>query len=435
MPEPPMTFDLILRRANLPDGRSGMDIAVKDGRIAAIERSIAAAAGREIDATGRLVTAPFVDAHFHIDATLALGFGGHTNESGTLAEGIRIWNEIRMQIPAEDFERRALAYCDLAVSQGLLAIRSHVDITDPRLLAVEVLTGIKKRVAPYLDLQLVAFPQMGYYAHAETPGNLARALDMGVEVVGGIPHLEPTMELGRQSVTALLEIAAKRGLMADLHCDENDDPNSRHIEQLAYDTKRLGLSGRIAGSHLTSMHSMDNFYANRLIVKMADAGVVCVANPLANMFLQGRFDTYPKRRGLMRIPELLAAGCLVATGHDSVLDPWYPLGKADMLDVAAMTVHASHMSSSTAMQHCFAMITDMPAQIMGLEGYGLAPGCHADLVVLQARDLRDAIRLRPTRLHVIRRGKEIARAPAATSELMLEGRPAVLQTDRVVDSR
>jgi len=424
-------LDLLVRAGTLADGRTGIDIAVLDGRIVEMRPGIAASAVREIDAAGHLVAAPFVDAHFHLDATLALGFDGHRNESGTLAEGIRIWNTISSAIPADDFRRRALAYCDLAVAHGLLAIRSHVDVTDPKLTAVEVLLDVKRTVAPYLDLQLVAFPQMGYFGAPETAGNLRRALEMGVDVVGGIPHLEPTMELGRRSVTELLTLAAERGLMVDLHCDENDDPMSRHAEQLAYETKRLGLEGRVTGSHLTSMHSMDNFYAARLITMLAAADVSVVANPLANMMLQGRFDTYPKRRGLTRIPELMAAGCTVATGHDSVLDPWYPLGRADMLDVAFMNAHAAHMSSQAGMRDCFRLVTELPAKIMGLDGYGLAVGNAADIVVLQAADVVEAIRLRPARLAVIRRGDVIAETPRVATRLALPGRPALVDSAAV----
>jgi cytosine deaminase len=423
-----MAFDLIVRRATLPDGRRSIDIGIKNGFFAAFAEGLAGDTSSEIDAAGHLVTPPFVDAHFHLDATLALGFEGRHNESGTLAEGIAIWNDIRGRISAQDFHRRAMAYCDLAVSQGLLAIRSHVDVTDPRLTAVEVLIDVKKKIARYLDLQLVAFPQMGYFSSPEMPDNIARALDMGVEVVGGIPHLEPTAELGHESVRHLTKLAADRGLMVDLHCDENDDPNSRNVETLAYETKRLGLQGRSAGSHLTSMHSMDNFYAGRLIQMMAASGLHAISNPLANMFLQGRFDTYPKRRGLMRIPELLAAGCTVATAHDSVLDPWYPLGKADMLDVAFMTVHAAHLSSHAGMRDCLRLITELPAQILGLEKYGLAVGNHADLVVLQAADTFEAIRLRPARLAVIRRGNLVAETPRVTSRMKLPGRAETLDT-------
>jgi cytosine/creatinine deaminase len=418
-----MTFDMIVRGATLLDGRKGIDLAISGGKFAAIGPAIEGVAAVEIDARGHFVTPPFVDSHFHMDATLALGFDGRFNVSGTLAEGIAIWNDIRGKIPAEDYHRRALAYCDLAVSLGLLAIRSHVDVTDVKLTAVEVLLDVKKKVAPYLDLQLVAFPQMGYFADPVTPQNITRALDMGVEVVGGIPHLEPTAELGHESVRRLTALAAQRGLMIDLHCDENDDPNSRNVETLAYETKRLGLGGRSVGSHLTSMHSMDNFYAGRLITMMAKADLQVITNPLANMFLQGRFDTYPKRRGLARIPELMAAGCTVATGHDSMLDPWYPLGRADMLDVANMTVHAAHMSSHPAMRDCLALVTTLPAKIMGLEKYGIAVGNYADCVVLQAADAFEAIRLRPTRLAVVRRGKLIAQTARVESRLHLAGRP------------
>ena len=425
-----MTPDLILRRANLPDGRTGIDIAISDGRIAEIGPSLQAAAAKEIDAAGRLVTPPFVDAHFHLDTTLTLGIAGKVNESGTLVEGIRLWGEIQPHLDADLLKRNALAYCDLAVSQGLLAIRSHVDITEDSLLGAEVLAEVKRSVAPYLDLQLVAFPQMGYFSKPSMPENFRRALALGVEVVGGIPHFEPTAEHGRDSIRILCGLAAERALRVDMHCDEVDDPLSRHIAALTYETKRLGLEGRVTGSHLCSMHSMDNFYAAHLIGQMAEARMCAVANPLANMVLQGRFDTYPKRRGMTRVPELMAAGCAVALGHDSVLDPWYPLGRADMLDVAHMAVHAGHMTSRAGMRACFAAITDVPAQILGLDGYGLAPGCFADLVMLQASDAVEAIRLKPPRLAVIRRGRVIAETAPQVTRLVVPGRPAELDASR-----
>ncbi|MGO8914343.1 MAG: cytosine deaminase [Stellaceae bacterium] len=424
-----MTLDLIVRHATLADGRTGVDIAVRDGRIVEIAAAIAGTAERELDAAGRLVTPPFVDAHFHLDATLTLGLDGKLNQSGTLAEGIRLWGELQPLLTADALRTRALAYCDLAVSQGLLAIRSHVDVSDAALMGAEVLVEVKKQVAPYLDLQLVAFPQMGYFSTPAVAQNVRRALDLGVDAVGGIPHYEATAELGRQSITALCGLAAERGALVDMHCDENDDPASRHVETLAYETRRLGLSGRVTGSHLCSMHSMDNFYAARLIGRMAEAGLAVVANPLANMVLQGRFDTYPKRRGMTRVPELMAAGCRVALGHDSVLDPWYPLGRADMLDVAHMAVHAGHMTSQAGMRACFAAVTEVPARILGLRDYGLAAGCHADFVILQARDAVDAIRLRPPRLAVVRRGRVIAEQAAARTLLSLPGRPETIDPD------
>lgn len=411
-------FDLVLRNATLPDGRQGQDIAIKDGRIAAIGPDQSSGA-EEIATGGRLVAPPVVDAHFHLDATLSLGTGGFYNESGTLAEGIALWGRIRPAMTAEDFRRRALEYCETAISQGLLAIRSHVDITDPRLLAAETLAEIRREIAPYIDLQLVAFPQMGYFCRPDMGDSVRRVLDMGFEVVGGIPHLEPTAELGRASITALCEIAAEAGAMVDMHCDENDDPNSRMIETLVYETRRLGLQGRVTGSHLTSMHSMDNFYASRLIGMMAQAGVHVMVNPPANLHLQARFDSYPKRRGLTRAPELIKAGCVVGFAQDSVLDPWYPLGRGDLLDIAWIAAHACHMTDRAGLRQCFEAVTTAPARIMALADYGLHEGSAADLVVLDARDTIEAIRLRPTRTHVIRRGKVICRSTPPRPDLTI----------------
>lgn len=420
-----MAFDLLVTNATLPDGRTGMGIAAEGGRIVAVEPGLAAEAGRVLDAGGMLVSPPFVDPHFHMDATLSLG-QPRLNRSGTLLEGIALWGELKPLLTHEAVVERALRYCDLAVSQGLLAVRSHVDVCDDRLLAVDALLEVRRRVAPYLDLQLVAFPQDGYLRAPGAVETLARALDRGVEVVGGIPHFERTMADGAESVRLLCRLAAERGLRVDMHCDETDDPLSRHIETLAAETVRHGLGGRVAGSHLTSMHSMDNYYVSKLLPLIAEAGVAAVANPLINITIQGRHDTYPKRRGLTRIPELRAHGVLCAFGHDCVLDPWYSLGAADMLDVAYMAVHVGHMTSRDAMRVAFDAVTVDAARVMGLDGYGLSPGSHADLVLLQARDPVEAIRLRPPRLAVVRRGRVIAQTPRRVSTLDMPGRPGDL---------
>lgn len=420
-----MSFDLIMRNATLPDGRTGQDIACAGGRIVAVAPGIAAEAGRVVDAGGHLVSPPFVDVHFHMDATLSLG-RPRMNVSGTLLEGIALWGELKPLQSVEEIAERALRYCDLAVSQGLLAIRSHVDVCDDALKGVEALTQVRRQVAEYIDLQLVAFPQDGLFRSPTAEANLLRALDMGVDVVGGIPHFERTMADGAASVRRLCEIAAERGLMVDMHCDETDDPLSRHVESLAYETQRLGLQGRVAGSHLTSMHSMDNYYVSKLIPLMAEAGLHCVPNPPINIMLQGRHDSYPKRRGLTRVRELRDAGLTVAFGQDCVMDPWYSLGGADMLDVAHMGLHVGQLSSRADMGWCFEAVTQNPARVMGLAGYGLAPGCNADMVLLQARDPVEAIRLRATRLAVIRRGRVIAETPAREARLALDGRPATV---------
>jgi cytosine/creatinine deaminase len=415
-------LDLIIRGANLPDGRQGIDIGIQGGKIASVEPALKASAGQEIDATGRLVTPPFVDAHFHMDATLSLGLP-RLNQSGTLLEGIALWGELKPLLTQEAIAERALAYCDWAVAKGLLAIRSHVDICDPRLLAVDALLEVKKKVKPYLDLQLVAFPQDGVLRSPDAMELLKEALKRGVDVVGGIPHFERTMADGAASVRALCEIAAEHGLLVDMHCDETDDPMSRHVETLASETQRLGLQGRVTGSHLTSMHSMDNYYVSKLIPLMAEAKLNAIANPLINITIQGRHDTYPKRRGMTRVPELMAAGLTVAFGHDCVMDPWYGLGSGDMLEVAHMGLHVAQMTGQDAMRNCFAAVTVNPARILQLDGYGIALGKNADLVILQAADPVEAIRVRATRLAVLRRGKVIAETPAQTAHLSLPGRP------------
>ncbi len=413
---------MLITNATLPDGRTGIDVLVREGRIEAVGPALAVAAEvPRLDAAGWLLSPPFVDAHFHMDSTLSYGLP-RVNASGTLLEGIALWGELKPQLTQQALVDRALQYCDWAVAQGLLAIRSHVDVCDPRLLAVEALLHVRERVAPYLDLQLVAFPQDGALRSPGALAQIERALDMGVDVVGGIPHFERTMAEGAESVRLLCELAARRGLPVDMHCDESDDPLSRHVETLAHQAQRLGLQGRVTGSHLTSMHSMDNYYVSKLLPLMAEAGLHVVANPLINITLQGRHDSYPRRRGMTRVPELLAAGINVGFGHDCVLDPWYALGSGDMLEVAAMGLHVAQMTSQQGMRQCFDAVTVHNARILGLQGYGLEPGCRADFVLLQARTPAEAIRLRAPRLLVVRGGRVIARAPERKMTLDLPGR-------------
>src|SRR5471030_3313213 len=372
-------MDVVIRNAVLPDGRSGIDLAIEHGRIAAVGAALAVRGAREIDAGGDLVSPPFVDAHFHMDATLSYGLP-RVNQSGTLLEGIALWGELKPQLSQQALVERALQYCDWAVARGLLRSPS-------------------------------AF------------GNLKRAIAMGVDVVGGIPHFERTMADGAESVRLLCEFAADQGLRVDMHCDESDDPLSRHIETLACESNRLGLHGRVAGSHLTSMHSMDNYYVSKLLPLIREAGVAAIANPLINITLQGRHDTYPKRRGMTRVPEMMAAGIAVAFGHDCVMDPWYSLGSGDMLEVAHMGLHVAQMTGQDAMRACYAAVTETPAAILGLQGYGLDVGCHADLLLLDAASPVEAIRLRAARRLVMRRGRVISESPRAEAALNLPGRP------------
>ncbi|UWR66458.1 amidohydrolase family protein [Phaeobacter inhibens] len=415
-------LDLLIKGGTLPDG-SVADIGITGDTITEVAPSIDATAGETIEASGDLVAPPFVDPHFHMDATLSYGLP-RVNASGTLLEGISLWGELREEASVEDMVSRALTYCDWAASMGLLAIRTHVDTTPDHLRGVTAMLEAREAVKDYIDLQLVAFPQDGLYRAENGRENLIRALDMGVDVVGGIPHFERSMQDGANSLGDLCRIAADRGLQVDIHCDETDDPLSRHIETLAQETQRHGLQGRVAGSHLTSMHSMDNYYVSKLLPLIAEAGIAAIPNPLINIVLQGRHDSFPKRRGLTRVKELLAHGVTVGWGQDCVLDPWYSLGTGDMLDVAFMGMHVAQMTHPDEMAQCFTMVTESNAAIMGLDGYGLKKGDRASLVVLDAATPTEALRLRPARLAVVAKGKVISRSARGDADISIPGRPA-----------
>lgn len=413
-------FDLLVKGGTLPDG-SIADIAITGDRIAALGQ-LDAPAVRTIDASGDLVSPPFVDPHFHMDATLSYGLP-RVNASGTLIEGISLWGELREIATVDEMVERAVRYCDWAASMGLLAIRTHVDTTPDHLRGVDAMLEVKRRVAPYLELQLVAFPQDGLYRAKNGRENLIRALDRGVDIVGGIPHFERTMLEGTESVKDVARIAADRGLMLDIHCDETDDPMSRHVETMAAEVTRHGLGVRAAGSHLTSMHSMDNYYVSKLLPLIAESEMTVIPNPLINITLQGRHDTYPKRRGLTRVKEMQALGITVGWGQDCVLDPWYSLGTGDMLDVAFMGMHVAQMTHPAEMARCFEMVTHTNARIMNLEGYGLKVGDLASLVVIDADNPTEALRLRPDRLFVVSRGKVIVERARNDARLAIAGRP------------
>jgi len=410
--------ELTITGATLPDGRRDMSVRCAAGRIASV--TAGAAAPGALEAAGALLAPAFADCHFHMDATLSLG-RPRLNLSGTLLEGIALWGELKAAQTAAEIVARALDYCDAAVAQGILAIRSHVDVCGG-LTGVEALLEVRERVAPWIDLQLVAFPQDGLLRDPGAEANLLAALDRGVDVVGGIPHFERTYDEGTRSVRRLCAIAAERGLAMDLHCDETDDPASRHVETLAMETLTRGL-GDVTASHLTSMHSMDNYYASKLIPLIAEAGVKVVANPPVNALIQGRHDAYPKRRGLTRVAELRAAGVTVAFGQDCMMDPWHSFGTADMLDVAHMAVHLGHLSSRAAVADGFDAVTTLARRVMGLDDRGVTPGAPADLVLLDAADPFDAVRRRATRLAVIRRGAVVAETAPKRPRLFLPDRP------------
>ena len=410
--------DLIIRNCNLGNNEK-TNILIKNGIIEDINENIPQIGCSELDAENYFVTSPFIDSHFHMDATLSYGLP-RVNKSGTLLEGIQLWGELKPSLTKEAIKNRARKLCKWAIARGTLTIRSHVDVSGENLLAVDALLEIKDEMKDYIDLQLVAFPQDGLL-RSNCLNNLIKSLDMGVDVIGGIPHFERTMDDGSESIKILCELAEKRGLLVDMHCDESDDPNSRHIETLTYHTNRLKMNGRVAGSHLTSMHSMDNYYFSKLIGLMIEAEINVIPNPLINITIQGKHDNYPKRRGMTRVPEQIKAGLNVAFGHDCVMDPWYPLGSHDMLEVAHMALHIAHMTGINEMISCFDAVTTSAAKVLHLDKYGLKKGSYGDIVILQCKDKIEALRLKPNRLYVIKKGDIISSTNPTEYKLNIEG--------------
>ncbi len=413
-------LDIVICNVNLVDGRRRVNVGIQNGKFVhiAAEQPGLDDTTEVVDGNGCLLSPPFVDSHFHLDAALSMG-QPRFNREGTLAEGIAIWNEYQAIATVNDIKARAIQLCRWAIARGTLALRSHVDISDDRLLGVEALLEIKAQFSPFIDIQLVAFPQNGYLRDAGAVRNLSRALDRGIDFIGGATHIERTDNEGARAIRLLCELAQERGLGVDMHCDESDDPMSRHIDSLTYQTTRLGLQGRVSASHLTSMHAMDNYHVSKLLPLMAEADIQVIANPLTNILLQGRHDAYPKRRGLTRVKELLEHGINVAFGNDCVMDPWYGFGSADMLEVAHMGVHIGHMSTPEDVTEAYRAVTDRAAQAMGLEDYGLKVGQTANCVLLQAADQWEAIRLKANRLLVVRHGQIIARGEPSRMALEL----------------
>jgi cytosine deaminase len=390
---------------------------VRDGRWAAPERE----ASQVIDLEGALVTPPLVEPHIHLDAVLTVGEPRH-NQSGSLFEGIAIWAERVKDLSAEDVKRRVRTVLRWQLANGVQHVRSHVDVCDPQLTALRALVELREEVRGQMDLQLVAFPQQGICSFEGGEDLMRKAVAAGADVVGGIPHFEITREYGERSVKFAMALAAEHGLRVDIHCDETDDDHSRFSELMAAETIRLGLEGRVTASHTTAMHSYNAAYAYRLITNLRRARMHMITNPLDNSVLQGRFDAYPIRRGHTRVKELLAAGVNVSVGHDSVMDPWYPLGYGDPLQAAFVLAHYGQMSGRDELTTLIDMITKNPASALGLEHYGLEPGCRADLCVFGAPTEMDAIRLVAPRKLVLRGGKIVARTEPAQTTVVWDGR-------------
>jgi len=422
-------MDLIVRRATILGRAEPADIGIRGSRIASVAPSIPERGAEEIDAGGRLVTPSLIEPHIHLDAVLTVGEPRY-NATGSLFEGIEIWGERVKTLTHDDVKRRAAQAITWMLACGVTHIRTHVDVCDPTLTALRALAEVREEWRDLVTIQIVAFPQQGIYSFPDGEALMVEALGMGADVVGGIPHYEWTREYGERDVKTALRLASEYGLRADLHCDETDDDQSRFLELVAAETIRLGLQDRVTASHTTAMHSYNNAYAHRLIRWMRRAGVHIITNPLDNAVLQGRFDGYPIRRGFTRVKELLANGINVAMGHDSIMDPWYPLGIGDPIQVCFVMVHYGHMSGHEEFTTLLEMITTRAAACFGLTDYGLTEGCRADLVVFDAPTPMDVIRRLAPRLAVISRGRVVARTTPSRSEVVLGGGPEIVTFQR-----
>jgi len=414
--EPAMQYDLILRHAQLHRRQGLVDIAVQGGRFAKISNDLSSAS-EEVDVHGRLVVPPFIDAHVHLDAVLTVGQPRY-NTTGTLLEGIQIWSERKPSLTIEDVKQRALEEIRWEVAQGTLYIRSHVDVCDPDLTALKALLEVREEVRDICTLQLVAFPQDGIFSFPNGGELMRKAMGLGCDLVGGIPHYEWTRDMGVEDVHYAFALAKEFNRDIDCHCDETDDPLSRFTEVMAADTIEQGWQGRVTASHCTAMHSYDNAYAFKLMRLLARAQVNVIANPFDNVVLQGRFDTYPKRRGIARVKELLAGGVNVALGHDSIMDPWFPLGRGDMLAAAQLALYLCHMSGYEEINDVLDLITTNAAKVLRIQdSYGISEDKPADFLVLDAPSAFEALRLLPARLHVFKNGREVASTTPAKSVL------------------
>ena len=429
-------IDLVVRNARLLAPGAGapletthgdsplVDVHVDQGRFLALPASgtVSVEARTVVDAAGALVSPPYVEPHVHLDSCLTAG-EPRWNASGTLWEGIACWAERKPLLTREDVIGRVEEVLRWYAANGALHVRSHVDVTDPSLTALDALLEVRDRVRDVIGLQLVAFPQEGICSFPGGEALLEEAARRGVDAIGAIPHYEDTREDGVLSVEIAVEIAERHGLRVDAHCDEIDDDQSRFIEVLATQAHRTGLRDRVTASHTTAMGSYNAAYSAKLQRIVARSGISLVCNPMVNLHLQGRFDGYPKRRGLTQVKEMLAAGVNVAFGHDDVMDPWYPMGTANPLQVAFVGAHATQLTSPDEVAECFRMVTDRAAAVLGLdEGYGVAPGRPASFLLLPAGGRFDVVRRQVRPSHVFAHGRLVASTPPAVTTLTWPGR-------------
>ncbi|WIX02246.1 cytosine deaminase [Pseudomonas sp. AR5] len=400
-------------------GREGLyRLELAGARIAAITAQQAPAETSEgdIDAASNLVVPPFIEPHIHLDATLTAGEPAW-NMSGTLFEGIERWGERKALVTHEDTKARAKKTIDMLVDHGIQHVRTHVDVTDPTLSALKSMLEVREETRHLIDLQIVAFPQEGIESFKGGRELMTEAIAMGADVVGGIPHFENTRDQGVSSIHFLMDLAERSGCLVDVHCDETDDPQSRFLEVLAEQARVREMGERVTASHTTAMGSYDNAYCSKLFRLLKLSGINFVSCPTESIHLQGRFDTYPKRRGLTRVAELDRAGMNVCFGQDSIVDPWYPLGNGNILRILEAGLHICHMLGYEDLERCLDLITDNSARTLNLgERYGLEVGRPANLLVLSAPDDYEMLRTQGHALLSVRNGQVLMRRTPARIE-------------------
>lgn len=420
---------MLITNARLKNKEGLWQIYLAEGKIVTIARQIENIETDILDVNGKLIMPPFIEPHIHLDSILTAGEPAW-NQSGTLFEGIQRWSERKQTLSKEDVKARAKTALKWHMAQGIQHVRTHVDVTDESFTALKALLEVKEEIAPHMNLQLVAFPQEGILSYPNGQELLEEAILMGADVVGGIPHYEFTREMGVKSVKISFQLAEKYDRLLDFHCDEIDDEQSRFIETVAAEAFLSGMANRVTASHTTAMHSYNHAYTAKLFRTLKLASLNIVANPLVNTHLQGRFDSYPKRRGVTRVKELLEEGINVCFGHDDVFDPWYPLGTGNMLQVLHMGVHVCQLMGYSELSESIDLITENSAKTMNIEEeYGLKEGKPANLIVLEAEDSFNALRKQAPVLYSIRNGKIIARTQPAKATIYAEGKTEEVSFD------
>ncbi|KTR47482.1 cytosine deaminase [Pantoea ananatis] len=410
-----------INNLRLPTRDGLWQIEIAEGKIVRMtaQPQQISADGASLDAEGGLALAPFIEPHIHLDTTQTAGEPAW-NQSGTLFEGIERWAERKALLSHEDVKRRAMQTLKWQIANGIQFVRTHVDVSDPTLTALKAMLELKAEMAPWIDIQIVAFPQEGILSYPNGEALLEEALRLGADVVGAIPHFEFTREYGVESLHKTFALANRYDRLVDVHCDEIDDEQSRFVETVAALAHRDGMGARVTASHTTAMHSYNGAYTSRLFRLLKLSGINFVANPLVNIHLQGRFDSYPKRRGITRVKELLEADINVCFGHDDVFDPWYPLGTANMLQVLHMGLHVCQLMGYEQINAGLDLITHHSAKTMNLAEYGIQRGHDASLIILPAENGFDAVRRQVPVRYSLRRGKVIAETQPAKSAICLE---------------